>query len=141
MPIKDGSEVTFSYRLFSGDELMDETLPGQPMVYTQGEGHLIPGLENAMEGLEEGDKKEIVVAPEDAYGVRTDDKIIHVPRANIPKEADVHEGSKVPTKTPDGDTVVGTVTESDDESITIDFNHELAGKTLRFEVEIIKVSK
>ncbi|HZD60605.1 MAG TPA: peptidylprolyl isomerase [Anaerolineae bacterium] len=141
MSIKNGSEVTFAYRLFSGDELMDETLPGQPMVYTQGEGYLIPGLEKAMEGLKEGDKKEIIVAPEGAYGVRSDDKIIHVPRANIPKDADVHEGSKVPAKTPEGDMIVGTVTEANDESITVDFNHELAGRTLRFEIEVIKVSK
>lgn len=141
MPIKNGSEVTFTYRLFSGDELMDETLPGQPMTYVQGEGHLIPGLEKAMKGLKEGDKKEIVVPPEDAYGIISDDKIIRVPRANIPKEAAVHENSKVPGKSPDGDMLVGTVTEVNDDFVVIDFNHELAGRTLRFEIEIIKVSK
>ncbi|MBE0448795.1 MAG: FKBP-type peptidyl-prolyl cis-trans isomerase [Actinobacteria bacterium] len=141
MPIKNGSEVTFAYRLFSGDELIDETLPEQPMVYVQGEGHLIVGLEKAMGGLGKGSKKEIIVLPEDAYGMPVDDRIIRVPRANIPKEADVHKGSRVPAKTPEGEMCVGTVTEANDEFVTIDFNHELAGKTLRFEVEVIKVSK
>jgi len=139
MSIKDGCEVTFSYRLFSGDELMDETLPGQPMIYVQGENSLIPGLEKAMQGLKEGDKKEIVVEAEDAYGMHSEEKIIRVPRSEVPKEAQIHKDLKVPAKSPDGDMLVGTVTEVNDEFIVIDFNHELAGRTLRFEVEIIKV--
>lgn len=140
MPIKNGSEVTFTYRLFSEDELMDETLPGQPMIYVQGEGHLIPGLEKAMEGLVEGDKKEIIVAPEDAYGMPAEERVVRIPKKDIPKEADVHEGSKVPGKSPDGDMLVGTVTTANDEFVVIDFNHELAGKTLRFEIEVLNIS-
>lgn len=118
---------------------MDETLPGQPMIYIQGEGHLIQGLEKAMEGLKEGDKKEITVKPEEGYGVPKKEKILRVPKSQIPKEADVREGQRVPGTAPDGEMHMGVVTKVDDESITVDFNHELAGKTLRFEVEIIKV--
>jgi FKBP-type peptidyl-prolyl cis-trans isomerase 2 len=140
MKIKNGSEVTFAYRLFSGEELMDETLPNQPMIYVQGEGHLIPGLEKAMKGLKAGDTAEIVVEPEDGYGFPSEDKIVRVPKKQIPKDADIYEGLKVPGTSPEGEMHVGVVTKVDDETVTIDFNHELAGKTLRFEVEIIKVS-
>lgn len=139
MVIKNGSEVTFSYRLFSGDELMDETLPGQPMIFVQGEGHLIPGLEKAMMGLKQGDKKEITVAPEEGYGVHQDEKIVRVPKQNIPKEANVHLDSQVPAKSPEGEMVVGIVIEVTDEQVVIDFNHELAGRELRFEIEILNV--
>jgi len=137
--IKEGSEVTFSYRLFSEDTLMDETLPGQPMIYVQGEGHLIKGLEKAMNGLKEGDKKEIIVEPEEGYGMPEEEKILRVPKTQIPKEADVHEGLRVPGTAPDGEMHMGVVTKVDDEFIIVDFNHELAGRTLRFEVEIIKI--
>jgi FKBP-type peptidyl-prolyl cis-trans isomerase SlyD len=140
MAIKDGSEVTFSYRLFSGEELMDETLPGQPMIYVQGEGHLIPGLEKAMVGLKEGDKKEVTVQPEEAYGVPQEEKVVRIPKQDVPKEADVHLNSKVPAKSPEGEMVVGTVTTVTDEFVVIDFNHELAGRELRFEIEILKIS-
>lgn len=141
MLIKKGSTVTFAYRLFHDDVLMDETLDGKPMTYVQGEGSLIVGLENEMDGLKKGDKKSINVTPEDAYGIYTDEKIIRVPRKEIPKEADIHAGDKVPGKDPEGEMLVGTILEINDEFVSIDFNHELAGKELRFEVEIIEVSK
>jgi FKBP-type peptidyl-prolyl cis-trans isomerase 2 len=140
MLIKKGSTVTFAYRLFHDDVLMDETLDGKPMTYVQGEGSLIVGLENEMNGLKQGDKKTITVAPEDAYGIHTDEKIIRVPRKEIPKEADIHEGDKVPGKDPEGEMLVGTILELNDEFVSIDFNHELAGKELRFEVEIVEVA-
>lgn len=140
MSIKKGSQVTFSYKLYHDDTLMDETLEGQPMTYIQGEGHLIAGLEREMEGLKQGDKATITVAPEDAYGVVADDRVVRVPRKDIPKEASVFKGDKVPGKSPEGEMVVGTVTEANDEFIIIDFNHELAGKTLRFEIEVLDVS-
>ncbi|MHB8842551.1 MAG: FKBP-type peptidyl-prolyl cis-trans isomerase [Candidatus Aquicultor sp.] len=140
MVIKDGSEVTFSYRLFSGEELMDETLPDKPMIYVQGEGHLIPGLEQAMLGLKEGDTADITVEPDEAYGMPQEDKIVRVPKENIPKEANVHLHAQVPAKSPDGEMVVGIVIEENDELVVIDFNHELAGRQLRFEIEILKVS-
>lgn len=139
MKIKQGSEVTFSYRLFSGNELIDETLPGQHMMYTHGEGALIPGLEKALNGLSEGDKKDIIVEPEDGYGVRSEENIISVPRDSIPKEADLREGQRVPGTSPEGEMQVGFIIKVDDKEVVIDFNHELAGQTLRFEVEIIKV--
>lgn len=140
MRIKKGSEVKFSYRLFSGEEIMDETLPGQPMIYTHGEGTLVPGLEKALRGLKAGDKVEVVVKPEDGYGTIRDDRIVNIPKAKIPKEADVHEGMEVPARSPEGEMVVGIITKVTDETVTIDFNHQLAGKTLRFEVEILEVS-
>lgn len=139
MKIKQGSEVVFLYRLFLGDELIDETLPDQPMMYTHGDGALIPGLEKAMKGLSEGEKKEIIVEPEDGYGVHSEEKILSVPRDRVPKEAVIHEGQRIPGTSPEGEMQVGAVIKVDDETVVIDFNHELAGKTLRFEVEIVKV--
>ncbi len=141
MKIKKGCEVTFTYRLFSGEELMDETLPGQPMIYTHGNGDLVPGLEKAMSGLQEGDIKEIVVPPEDGYGVPQENKILRIPRDRVPKEADIHEGLRVPATSPDGEVHMGIVTGVSDDAITIDFNHELAGRTLRFEIEVLKISQ
>ncbi len=140
MVIKDGSEVTFSYRLFSGDDLMDETLPDKPMIYVQGKGYLIPGLEKAMLGLKEGDTAEITVEPDEGYGMPREDKVVRVPKKDIPKDANVHLHSQVPAKSPDGEMVVGIVIEEDDEFVVIDFNHELAGRQLRFEIEVLKIS-
>ncbi|MBS3909830.1 MAG: FKBP-type peptidyl-prolyl cis-trans isomerase [Actinobacteria bacterium] len=140
MLIKKGSTVTFAYKLFHDETLMDETLDGKPMTYTQGEGSLIVGLEKEMDGLKRGDKRSITVTPEDAYGMHTEERIIRVPRKEIPKEADVHVGDKVPGKDPEGEMLVGTIVEINDEFVSIDFNHELAGKELRFEVEVIEVA-
>ncbi|MDI6716675.1 MAG: FKBP-type peptidyl-prolyl cis-trans isomerase [Actinomycetota bacterium] len=137
--IKNGSEVTFAYRIFSGEELMDETLPGQPLMYIHGEGYLIPGLEKGMKGLRAGDKKTIIVQPEEGYGLPTADNIVCVPKDKIPKGAVYHEGDRIPGTSPEGEMRVGKVTKVDKDSVTIDFNHELAGRILQFEVEIIEV--
>ncbi len=136
MPIKSGSTVTLDYKVFVDGQLVDETAPEQPLVYVQGEGQIIPGLEKNLEGLNAGDKKEVVVAPEEAYGEYSEERLMHVPREDLPADVEPEVGMQLQAMSDNGSMFVGVITNVTSDHVDVDFNHPLAGKTLRFEIQV-----
>ena len=122
-----------------------ETTKGKkPIIYIHGKGQLIKALEESLEGMKKGQKKSVIIKPEDAYGKVREDYFTEVPIEGIPQE--LREEGKVLTisagKDEDGkdlEPVKCVITEIKGEKATLDFNHPLAGKTLRYRVEIIDV--
>jgi FKBP-type peptidyl-prolyl cis-trans isomerase SlyD len=98
---------------------------------------MIPGLEKALLGKSPGESMKISVAPADGYGVRDEELVQKVPRKNFPVE-DVEVGMHFQTRSPNGPRIV-TVLATDDENITVDANHPLAGATLNFDVQVLEV--
>ncbi len=133
-----GRVVSMHYLLTDAEtgEELDTSAARGPLTYLHGFSQLIPGLESAMEGLVAGKKATITVAPADAYGERDDEKVFSVPRSQV--GAQVEPGARVTAQTPQGRIVLEVVAVSEDE-VTLDANHPMAGRTLRFQVEVLQV--
>jgi FKBP-type peptidyl-prolyl cis-trans isomerase SlyD len=138
MAIAEGSKVSINYTLTVDGVVIDSSDGGDPLTYTQGSGEIIPGLEAALAGLGVGDKKSVVVGPAEGYGERNPQATQKIPRTSFKDDKGLEVGLLVSGKSGDQE-FQAMVAEVDAEHVTLDFNHPLAGKTLHFEIEIMKV--
>ncbi len=115
-------------------EVLDSSEGGEPLYYLHGEHNLIPGMEEGLEGRQAGDKLNLSIPPEKGYGVR-DPKNVH----EVPASAFGGSPVEVGMQFQADDGMVVTVKEVGPESVTIDANHELAGETLHFDIEVVDV--
>ncbi|WP_341521309.1 FKBP-type peptidyl-prolyl cis-trans isomerase [Pseudomonas sp. G.S.17] len=137
--IGQNTEVTlhFALRLENGDTV-DSTFDKAPATFKVGDGNLLPGFEAALFGFKAGDKRTVQVLPENAFGQPNPQNVQIIPRSQF-KDMDLSEGLLVIFNDAANTELPGVVKVFDDEQVTIDFNHPLAGKTLNFEVEIFEV--
>lgn len=141
MVIAKASRVKMHYSLKLEDgEVLDSTADGQPFEFEFGAGQIIPGLENELEGMDEGEEKQIVVSPEDGYGERNPEAVICVSREEFPVEEPLEAGMMFTLKREDGTIMQVTVADLTEKDVTLDFNHPLAGETLYFDVKIEKIN-
>jgi peptidylprolyl isomerase len=105
---------------------------------TLGGGMVIPGFENALVGMTEGDTKSVTVEPIDAYGPHDARLVQMVGRDRIPDEIDLQVGTGLQTSDESGNTIHLMVIDLDDENVTVDANHPLAGKSLNFDLELVE---
>jgi FKBP-type peptidyl-prolyl cis-trans isomerase 2 len=136
--IEDGKKIRIHYSLEVDGEVVDSTEGREPFEFIQGKQQIIPGLEKQLEGLKVGDEREIIVGPDDAYGVEDPSAYIEVPKAKMP-EGELEIGMLVHATTPDGKQMVVRVAEIKEESIVLNFNHPLAGKELHFKIVIVEI--
>ncbi|MBD3754854.1 MAG: peptidylprolyl isomerase [Gammaproteobacteria bacterium] len=140
MKIKKGSRVAFHYELRDeSGELIDSTFGSEPVIYIQGEGEIIPGLEELMEGEEAGFEAKVTLSPEKAYGEVMDDLIVFAGPENFEDDVEIEVGSTVETQDPDGTIVAFRIIEVTEDKVYLDGNHPLAGQTLDYKVEVISV--
>lgn len=137
--IENGSTVKFHYTLQVDEEVVDSSREREPMTYVHGSGQLIPGLERVLEGREQGERMGVDVPPEQAYGQWNPEAVRVVPISEFENPQNLKEGARVRGKA-NGKEFEASITEVGDERITLDLNHPLAGKTLKFDVEILDVS-
>lgn len=137
---KEGDIVKVNYtgKLEDGT-VFDTSQDREPLTFTIGEGKVIPGFEQAVTSMEPGDSKTETLAPEQAYGPRRDDMVMEMERDQIPDNVEAQEGQELQLRLQNGQTVPVVITDLSDESVTIDANHPLAGKTLVFDIELIDV--
>ena len=140
MQIGKKMAVALDYKLTIDDGIVvDASEKGHPLWYLHGAGNLIPGLERELEGMKAGDAKKVVVKPEDGYGVYDDKKVHKVPKSQFPPGESFDVGDRVVASSPSGDEVPARIAAIDPKTVTLDFNHELAGKVLTFEVKVAEV--
>lgn len=140
MQIANNTVVTIDYTLTDDDgTVLDSSVGGEPLAYIHGQGNIIPGLEEALEGLSEGDAVDITVLPEKGYGPRSEDLLQAVPRERFETDDEIEVGMMFHTPTPDGGMRVVRVVDVSPDHVTIDGNHPLAGVTLNFSVRITGV--
>jgi FKBP-type peptidyl-prolyl cis-trans isomerase SlyD len=140
MKIASGSVVGIDYSLHLGDgKVIDASAPGEPMTYLHGEGQIVPGLEAALEGLSIGDTRQVVLSPDEGYGDHDPSGVQEVQRTAFPPGFEPKIGMELTAEGPDGEPVPFSVREVRPESVVIDLNHPLAGKTLHFDVTIREV--
>lgn len=132
-------EVTlhFAIKLQSGD-VVDSNFDKSPATFKVGDGNLLPGFEQALYGLKAGDRRTLPIEPEQGFGRPNPQNVQVMPRSQF-EGMELSEGLLVIFSDASSSEMPGVVKTFDDNQVTIDFNHPLAGKSLTFEVEIIDV--
>ena len=128
----------FAIKLESG-EVVDTTFDKQPATFVVGDGNLLPGFEMALFGLKDGDQRSLSISPEQGFGQANPQNVQVIPRSQF-AEMELSEGLLVIFNDAANTELPGVVKHFDEQCVTIDFNHPLAGKNLVFDVEIIEVS-
>jgi len=139
MEIAQHKVVTLNYTLTDKDgNVIDQSTDGS-FAYLHGANNIIAGLEKALVGKELGDQLNVSVPPEEAYGVRIEERMQDVPKSAFPDDAEIIPGTPFHAEGPEGEMIMVTVIKVDDDTVTIDGNHPLAGIHLQFEVEVVDV--
>lgn len=139
MQIADKTVVSIHYTLTNAlGETIDSSVGQNPLVYLQGAQNIIPGLENALTGKAVGDALQVTVEPAEGYGEIRDELIQEVDRSAFQGVDDIDVGMQFMAQTPWGEQPV-TVVKVEGDQITLDGNHQLAGETLNFDVEVVEV--
>ncbi len=138
--IEDGKRVKIHYKLIVDGDIVESSEEAGPLEYEHGRGQIIPGLEHALDGLNEGDSRQVDIGPDDAYGPINLQLILEIPRKQI-QAGEIEIGSVLRGKDSAGKTIQGLVKDLNDEIVTVDFNHPLAGKELHFDVEVIEIAE
>jgi FKBP-type peptidyl-prolyl cis-trans isomerase SlyD len=134
-----GMVVTMHYTLTNDSgEVLDSSRGGEPLSYLHGHGNIIPGLEKALEGTTAGHKAMVSVPPTEGYGEKNPEAIFEAPREHFPPDMELKAGERVTADGPEGPITFMIVSVSDKGAV-LDANHPLAGLTLHFDVEIVRV--
>ncbi len=138
--VENGKVVIMHYTLKNeAGEVIDSSAGGEPMPYLHGAANIVEGLENALTGVPVGEKREVVVSPEEGYGMRQGPGAQEVPRDQFPEGVELFPGMGFHAQGDDGEMMVVYVEKVEEDSVWIDGNHPLAGATLYFSIEIVGV--
>jgi FKBP-type peptidyl-prolyl cis-trans isomerase SlyD len=140
MKIEDKKVVTIEYTVKDSDAdvVVDSNVGMDPLSFITGAGQVIPGLENELKKHSNGDKFEVSVQPSEAYGEYNDEMVETYPREQF-AGIDLQEGMQLFGQSEDGQTIKVMVKAFDDNTVTVDYNHILAGKTLAFNITVLDV--
>lgn len=139
--VENGMFVSVDYKGSLGNgEVFDSSYGRQPLEIQMGAGQLIKGFENELLGMAVNEKKVFTLNPEDAYGQRDENLTQSFARSEVPAEMNPKIGMTVGLHTPEGRQVPAQITHVDDDKLTLDLNHPLAGESLTFEIEVVGIS-
>ena len=144
MKTTQNAVVEFCYELEVDGQVVDHTTKERPLDYIHGTGSLLPKLEAHIEGMEPGCKFDVTLSPADGYGEIDPQRIIDLPKAAFEVNGEVREdllvpGNTIPMISPMGGVIPGVVLEVSADSVKMDLNHQMAGKTLHFTGEVLTV--
>lgn len=144
MTIENNRVVSLSYELEVEGAIRDSATREHPLDFIFGQGYLLPDFEANVAGKKVGDKFDFTLSPEKGYGVYDPNSVIELPKSMFEIDGEIREGllnvgNIIPMMTRDGRVVHGKVLESGEEKIKMDFNNELAGKSLHFTGEVVAV--
>jgi FKBP-type peptidyl-prolyl cis-trans isomerase SlyD len=139
MQIEKHRVVTLAYTLKDDDDRIIDQSDDGSFCYLHGANNIIPGLENALNGKVTGDELSVSVPPEEGYGVHDAGKTQAVPREMFPTQEGIEAGMQFHAQGPEGQTLVVTVVKVEEDSVTVDGNHPLAGVRLNFDVKVMDV--
>ena len=139
LSIQDSMDVELEYTLTSEGKVMDSTDGREPFHYVHGNGQIIPGLERQLTGLHVGDTKEVIVRPDEAYGQLDPSAVIEVPKAQLPTDVTPTVGMVLRGVNPDGKSFRARVEKINPDTVVMNLNHPLAGKTLNFKVKVLAI--
>ena len=139
--VQNGVFVSVEYTgTLANGEVFDTSKDRQPLEVHMGAGRMIPGFEQALLGMTLNEKKTFTLDAEEAYGSRDDRLMREFPRNSAPSGTVPEVGQLVALQTPDGQQIPAKIVKVDDQNITLDMNHPLAGESLTFAVEVVGIS-
>lgn len=138
---KAGDKVRVHYTgTLEGGAVFSSTYEeNEPFEFTIGERHMLPSFEKAVIGMEEGEKRTVSIPPELAYGAHKKEFVFTMDKASVPPNLELKLGKRLQVRLDGGTTVVATIQAITDNSVILDANDPLAGKTLVFQIELLKI--
>ena len=134
----DAVKVHYTGKTEKGD-VFDTSTGGDPFQFTIGAGETMAGIEDSVIGMEVGDKKSIELSPDEAFGARQKDLAVRVKRQNLPDDIIPAVGQRLQIRQEDGNPVIVTITDMNEDVVTLDANHPLAGCTVVYDLELIEI--
>lgn len=142
MQIAKDAVVSLEYTLKDeSGKVLDTSTGRSPLLYLHGHDNIVPGLEKALTGKSVGDSLDVVVAPEEGYGVYDESRTFEVPRSELPANIQPQKGMELTMRGPNGHSVPVTILKVKLNTVVMDGNHPLAGKSLHFHVQVTGVRK
>ena len=135
----DTVQVHYSGTFNDGEQFDSSFERGEPISFTVGAGQMIPGFDASVEGMEIGETKEISLDPDEAYGSHNPQAIQDIEKSVIPEEFEFSVGLQVQGQTGDGRPLIGVILSEQESTVTLDFNHPMAGKELNFKLELVGI--
>lgn len=143
MSVEKGNNVKVHYRgtlVENGEEFDSSYGRNQTLDFEVGSGQMIKGFDEALIGMTVGEVKEVEISATDAYGERIDGAIQDVPKTQFPQDFEAQVGMTIQGMNEQGQPIMATIVEEKEDSITVDTNHPLAGKDLKFAIELVEVA-
>jgi peptidylprolyl isomerase len=138
--VKNGDKIKVHYTgKYEDGQVFDSSADRDPLEVEVGAAQVIKGFEDALVGMEKGEKKTVTIPPDQAYGQHDPALLIEIPHSNVPDDMTPEVGMKLRLTDDKGKSVLVTVTEIGEESIKLDANHPLAGKALTFDLELVSI--
>jgi FKBP-type peptidyl-prolyl cis-trans isomerase SlpA len=135
-----GSSVTMHFSLTLADGmLVESSFNDQPVSFVLGDGSIDKGLELALIGLRAGDRQRLTLMPGQAFGERDKSAIQTVPKSRFPEDIDLEPGQIIGFSGENGEEIAGAIVSVEDQDVSVDFNHPLAGREVSFDVQILSV--
>jgi len=139
--VENGEKVKIHYTGTLDDGTQFDSSAGRdPLEFEMGAGMVIPGFEEGVRDMEEGDKKTIHIPAKEAYGEHREDMVMEFPRTHLPEGVDPQIGMQLQLQGPQGQAIPAKIIAVTEETLTLDANHPLAGQDLNFELELISKS-
>jgi FKBP-type peptidyl-prolyl cis-trans isomerase SlpA len=137
-----GRLVTLHFELSLTDgEIIDSNFDNQPVMFTVGDGNILPGFEQAIYGLSAGEESAVIVPAEMAFGQQNPDNLHRLPRTSFPLDLALEQGLMINFTDSAGNEQPGVIKTFDANRVTVDFNHPLAGRDIRFRVKIFSIAE
>ena len=131
--------VAIDYTLRVDDEIIDQSVAGEPLAYLQGHQNIIVGLEREMLGMKIGESKEVEIEPKDGYGEADPEALMEIPKNQFPDHIPVEIGTELQVENEQGEPVYARIDAVENNVVTLNFNHPLAGKKLHFSVKVVEL--
>ncbi len=140
--VKNGDTIKIHYtgKLDDGTTF-DSSIDTDPLEFTVGEHEVIPGMEDAVIGMEPGDEKTITIPSDEAYGPYHEEMVVTVDRKEFPEEMEIEVDQQLSVMLEDEQSIIVTVTDITDDAVTLDANHPLAGEDLTFDIQLVEIVK
>lgn len=136
--VNKGDKVNILCKVnFEDGTLCYQNKKENPLTFVIGEGSFFPAVEKLMKGMKKGESKKITLEPKDAFGEHNEDLVYEAPKDKFRSDSKIEIGSRVKVKMDSGKAIRGTITDKNNGTYTIDFNHPLAGRKIVFNITVL----
>ena len=136
-----GSEVAIHFKgSFVDGEIFESTLETEPLCFVIGDGEVLEEIEKAIQTMDVGQTKKIRITCEQGYGAYQEEKILKVSKDSLPSMGKITPGEQIIVRSPDGEEMPAIILSMDDDQVTIDANHPLAGEDMDFTITLVEVA-